>query len=104
MAEKPPSPNEAALTEAQNLMQLWLRTKAYFAKANNEEPITREDEQVFLETKSEISKFQRTLTPKLPQDVSFGADRMQDLLRQSISIGHLRNLPKADRAMLMANW
>ena len=23
--------------EAQNLMQLWLRTKAYFAKANTEE-------------------------------------------------------------------
>ena len=103
-APKPPTPHEAALAEAQNLMQLWLRTKTFFAKANTEDPVGREDEQSFLETKSEVSKYQRTLGPKLPSDVTFGAEKMQDLLRQSISIGHLRALPKPDRQMLMYNW
>lgn len=103
-APKPPTPNEVALTEAQHLIQLWLRTKQFFAKANNEEPITRDDEQVFLETKSDISRLQRTLGSKLPHDIGFAADKMQDLLRQSISIAHLRNLPKADRQGLMQSW
>jgi hypothetical protein len=103
-APKPPTQNELALTEAQNLIQLWLRTKAYFIKANNEDPISRDEEQAFLETKSDISRLQRILGSKVPADIGFGADKMQDLLRQSISIGHLRNLPKADRTQLMQAW
>ncbi|MGI8908748.1 MAG: hypothetical protein ACR2IE_19930 [Candidatus Sumerlaeaceae bacterium] len=85
-------------------MQLWLRAKGFLAKATTEEPITRDEEQVFLETKSEISKVQRSIAQKLPADVSFGADRMQEILRQSISISHLRNLPKADKQSLASNW
>ena len=103
-APKPPTPHEVALAEAQNLIQLWLRTKQYFSKANNEEPIAREDEQAFLETKSDISRLSRTLSTKMPVSVSFGGQQMQELLRQSISIGHLRNLPKTDRQQLMAQW
>jgi hypothetical protein len=101
---KPPSPAELALGEAQNLLQLWLRAKGFLAKATSEEPITRDDEQQFLETKSEISKAQRVMAQKIPADVSFGAERMQEILRQSISINHLRNLPKTDKNMLAANW
>lgn len=93
-----------ALAEAQNLIQLWLRTKQYFTKANNEEPITREEEQAFLETKSDISRLQRIMGTKIPADIGFGGQQMQELLRQSISIGHLRNLPKTDRQGLMQQW
>ncbi len=85
-------------------MALWVRTKAYFAKANTEEPITREDEQQFLELKSEITKYQRTVAPKMPADVGFGADKMTDLLRQSISISHLRGLPRPDRVVMFGTW
>ena len=85
-------------------MGLWLRTRQFFAKANAEEPITREDEQQFLEMKSEITKYQRTVTPKMPANVSFGGDRMTELLRQSISISHLRGLPKPDRMALLSTW
>jgi hypothetical protein len=101
---KPPTPHEAALADAQTLLQLWLRAKAFLAKATTEEPITREEEQTFLETKSDISKMQRSIAQKLPPDVSFGADRMQEILRQSISISHLRNLPKTDKQSLASNW
>lgn len=103
-APKPPPPSEVALKEAQALLQLWLRSRGFINKAVSEEPITRDEEQSFLETKSEISKYQRTIATKLPPDVSFGAERMQEILRQSISINHLRALPKNDRQMLISNW
>lgn len=103
-SNKPPTPQEMALNEAQSLMQLWLKTKTFFGKANTEDPISREEEQAFLESKSEISKYIRTLAPKLPADVQFGGEKIQDLLRQSISIGHLRSLPRADRQTLMSTW
>jgi hypothetical protein len=103
-APKPPTAHEVALSEAQSLMQLWLKAKGYLARANTDDPISREHEQDFLETKSELSKCQRLLGPKLPKEVSYGADKMQEILRQSISIGHLRGLPKQDKATLMGTW
>lgn len=102
--QKPPSPLEVTLSEAQVLVNLWLKTRAFFAKSNTEDPIGREEEQAFLESKSEISRCQRALSAKIPPDAVFPGDKMVDLLRQSISIGHLRALPKADRQTLMANW
>ncbi len=101
---KPPSPQELALADAEHLMELWMLTRQYFQKANTEDPITREDEQQFLEMKSDITKYQRTVTPKMPPGVSYGAERMTDLLRQSISISHLRGLPKPDRVALIITW
>lgn len=101
---KPPTPAELAFAEAQRLTSLWIALRNFFAKAVTEDAITREDEQAFLETKSEISKLQRTLSAKMPEGIKFAADRMQDLLRQSISLQHLRALPKADRQGLLATW
>jgi hypothetical protein len=103
-APKPPTPEETALAEAENLLGLWLRTRQFFAKANTEDPITREEEQQFLEMKSEVTKVQRTVAPKIPADAGFGSEKMIELLRQSISIGHLRGLPRADRMGIMAQW
>ena len=40
----------------------------------------------------------------MPADAGFGADKMIDLLRQSISISHLRGLPRPDRTAIMAQW
>jgi hypothetical protein len=101
---KPPTPAEVAVAEAQRLTSLWISVRGFFAKAVTDDAITREDEQAFLEAKSEVSKLQRTLSSKMPEGIKFAADRMQDLLRQSISLQHLRALPKADRQNLLATW
>ena len=103
-APKPPTQNELALADAQHLMQLWLKTKVFLTKATTEDPITREEEQAFLESKSELSKYLRTLTSKLPEGIAFGPEKMQELLRQSISIGHLRGLPRPDKQALISQW
>ncbi|MCX7020063.1 MAG: hypothetical protein NTY46_13955 [Candidatus Sumerlaeota bacterium] len=103
-AQKPPNFNELALSDALNLLRHWLKIKFFFAKAITDEPISRDDEQAFLETKSDITKIQRVLGPKLPEGISFGVEKMRDMLRQSISIDHLRTLPAADRRGLLSMW
>jgi hypothetical protein len=102
--QRPPTPQELALADAQHLMQLWMKTKMFLMRALAEDAITRDEEQSFLETKSEISKYQRTLGQKLPANISYAGDRMQEMLRQSISIGHLRGLPRPDKQHLLINW
>lgn len=103
-APKPPKPAEANLAEAQQLLQLWVRLKAFLTKADSTDPISREEEQAFLDTKSEISRSQRTILAKLPLGVTIAPDRLQEIMRQSISISHVRVLPKTDRTVLLANW
>lgn len=98
------TPQEQALTEAQALLQHWIKTKSYLAKALSDEPITREEEMAFLTTKTEIGKYQKSVSMKLPPGVTLGPDKLQEILRQAISISHLRSLPKNDRNLLITNW
>ncbi|MGB9692047.1 MAG: hypothetical protein ACPL7D_07750 [Candidatus Sumerlaeaceae bacterium] len=102
--QKPPTPAELALKDAQALLEIWLRIKAYFVKAASDEPITPEDERTFLDLKSEVQRLQRLLRGKMVAGLTFGEQRMADLLRQSISIQHLRELPKMDRQLLVNSW
>ncbi|MCX7626175.1 MAG: hypothetical protein N2Z21_08195 [Candidatus Sumerlaeaceae bacterium] len=95
---------ELALQDAQALLEIWLRIKAFFVKAASEEEITPEDERNFLDLKSEVQRLQRLLKNKMVAGLSFGEQRMQDLLKQSISIKHLRELPKMDRQLLVNSW
>jgi hypothetical protein len=99
--QKQPTQVELALNDAQALLDIWLRIKAYFVKAASEEEITAEDEKMFLDLKSEVQRLQRLLKNKMVADLTFGEDKMQELLRQSISIRHLRELPRMDRQLLI---
>lgn len=96
--------NEQALQESQQLLNMWLQTKGYIAKAFTDTPVPQEEEKAFLQVKSSVSQYTRHVSQKLPPDVKIGGERMQELLRQAISIGHLRALPKADKQALVSNW
>jgi hypothetical protein len=96
--------SEAALQESQQLLNLWLQTKNYLAKSFTDTPVAPEEEKAFLETKSAVSQYTRLVSQKLPPDVKIGGERMQDMMRQAISINHLRGLPKADKQVLVATW
>jgi hypothetical protein len=96
--------NEAALQESQQLLNLWLQIKNYLAKAFTDTPVEPQEERSFLEAKSAVSQYTRTVSQKLPPEVQIGGERMQDLMRQAISISHLRSLPKADKQVLISNW
>lgn len=104
MASKAESGSEEALQQSQQLLNMWLQTKGFLAKAFTDTPVTPEEEKAFLQTKSGVSQLTRTVSQKLPSDVKIGGERMQELMRQAISIGHLRGLPKADKQTIIANW
>lgn len=107
MARKPSKldlANEAALQESQKLLNLWLQIKNFLAKAFTDTPVDPAEERAFLEIKSSVQQYTRLVSQKLPPDVKIGGERMQDLMRQAISVGHLRALPKADKQILIANW
>ena len=100
----PPTIAETAFAESQQLWQLWTATKAFLAKAETQDPVTREEEQAFLEAKTDLSRLSRSIPAKLPEGVGIAADKLQDILRQAISISHLRSLPKPDKLNLVLNW
>ncbi len=104
MAAKVDADREEALQQSQQLLNMWLQTKGFLAKAFTDTPVTPEEEKSFLQTKSGVSQLTRTVSQKLPPDVKIGGERMQELMRQAISIGHLRGMPKADKQTIIANW
>ncbi|KPK71719.1 MAG: hypothetical protein AMJ84_05750 [Acidithiobacillales bacterium SM23_46] len=99
-----PEDRELLLQEARTLLNHWTRIREYLLMAFQSDPIAREQEQSFLELKSQTARSQRVVAGKMPEDLQFGSDKITDLLRQSISISHLRGLPKADKTNLVGAW
>lgn len=95
---------EEILDDAQGLLQNWMKFKMYLMKSFSQEPISSDEEGNFLETKSVIAKFQRMVGEKVKDSFYYGADKIQVLTRQCISVGHLRQLPMVDRKNLVVEW
>lgn len=102
--KKAPEERELLLQEARTLLGLWLRIREYILMAFQNDQIAREQEQAFLELKSETARGQRVVAGKMPEDLKFGSDKITDLLRQAISVAHLRGLPMADKRVLVGAW
>lgn len=104
--QKKLTPEErAALTEAcRALLGCWLKIRDFLFLAFQNTEIAREQEQSFLELKSETARSQRVVSGKIPEDLQFGSDKITDLLRQAISIAHLRGLPLSDKRGLVNSW
>jgi len=88
----------------QHLLEYWVKFKKYLFKSFTQEPISANDETDFLEIKSVIAKYMRTLSEKIKEGYYFGSDKIQNLTRQCISISHLRTLPLTDRKGLLVDW
>ena len=76
----------------------------YFLRSFSQDPVSHEEEDDFLEVKSNIARYQRVIQKKIQDALHYGADMMQEILRQSISISHLRTLPISDRQKLYRSW
>jgi len=102
--QKPPTEREILLRDTRTLLNLWLRIRDFLLLAFQNDPIGREQEQSFLELKSETARCQRVVSGKMPEDLRFGADKITDFLRQAIAVAHLRGLPMADKRGLVGGW
>ncbi len=87
-----------------NLLQLWVSFRTYFQRSFTSEPISRQEEQDFLELKSTLAKSHRALAQRSNELFYYGGDKILEILRQSISVGHLRALPIGDKRTLYTNW
>ncbi len=94
----------ANLEGFKNLLQLWVSFRKYFQRSFTSEPISRQEEQDFLELKSTLAKSYRALAQRSNELFYYGGDKILEILRQSISVGHLRALPIGDKRMLYTSW
>ena len=94
----------ANLEGFKNLLQLWVSFRKYFQRSFTSEPISRQEEQDFLELKSTLAKSYRALAQRSNELFYYGGDKILEILRQSISVGHLRALPIGDKRTLYTNW
>lgn len=95
---------DESFEDAQHLLEQWMKFKKYLTKSFTQEPISMDEESDFLETKSKIAKFQRMVGERVKDTFYCGADKIQALTRQCISIMHLRSLPIIDRRNLLIEW
>jgi hypothetical protein len=93
------------LEDIKKLYDLWVSFNSFLMKSFTNEAINQEMEQQFLDIKSMTSKYLRVLAQKIDsKQFKYEPDKMTNLLRQAISIVHLRGLPLADRKNLVLLW
>ncbi len=88
---------------SKSILDHWIVFKRHFLKAFTQDPISPEEEQEFLEVKSQISKISRVLNERL-KDLGFDGEKISNILRQCISVGQLRAMPVPDRRNLYKEW
>ena len=96
---------EDILQDLKNIYDLWFSMKTYLMMGFTDEPLSADIEQNFLEVKSHTSKYLRVLAEKIdPHQFRYDPEKMIQLLRQAISVTHLRGLPTADKKNLFDLW
>jgi hypothetical protein len=90
---------EALLHDASQMLEFWEEMRDLAGKAmETDEAIESADEQRFLELKSSISKLQRGLSQETPRDLAFDEKKVAELLKNAISLQHLRGMQGNDRS------
>ena len=90
--------------ETKKLLELWMRIKLVFLKAFGKEPITKEQENSYLQLKSEISRMYRTMAENLPKGLLFDGGKMQEMLKNAMTMEHLNRQPTSERQSFYGIW
>ena len=93
------------LEDLRKLSNLWFSFRIFLMMSFTNESIGQEKEHEFLDIKSQTSKYLRVLAQRIEtRQFKYEPDKMTTLLRQAISVVHLRGLPMADRKNLVVLW
>ena len=90
--------------DARKLLDLWMRTKLVFVRSFGTEAISNEQESAYLQLKSEISRIYRIMSDNLTPGLLFDGDVMQEVLKNAMSMAHLRNQNPKERQKFYAQW
>ena len=100
-----PEKAKVILNDLKMLYDLWNTIKGYLLMAFTNEPISPDVEGIFLDVKSHTSKYLRVVAEKIDaHQFRYDPEKISLLLRQAISVTHLRSLPMADRKTLFELW
>ena len=89
---------------AKALLDLWLKYKGLIALAFSNRPLSDGAEQQFLEVTGGLQRQQRAVLKVFPRDINFGNKVMTALMRDSVSLQHMRDLPEYDKKRLYNSW
>ena len=89
---------------ADSLLKNWLAFHKFLRLAMSDQPITREQDQMFLQIKSAVSRTYSQIRSRLPRALTGSPERMQDVMKTALSVSHIRNLPATDRRALYTLW
>jgi len=92
------------LPAIKGLLESWMKVKLVFQKAFSKGEITREQENAFLQLKSDISRAYRNIMQNVPKDLHFEGDQMMEMLKNAISMQHLQSMPWGDKRNLFSTW
>jgi len=89
------------LQDIKSLHALWMRMRIFLDMSFTDEPLSADTEQNFLQVKSQLSKYLRVMAEKVDKtQFRYDPEKITNLLRQAISVTHLRGLPIPDRKTL----
>lgn len=89
----------------QAMLTQWVAFKEYLTLAFGDTPPAPEDEQSFLEIKSNIARAMRSLGERLKEArLDYGEKAMRDILNKCVSVGHIKALPNNDKRALLKEW
>ena len=86
------------------VVDLWMDFRKSFRKALSGQEVERQDEQHFLQVKSDLARNQRALAQKLPEGLQYGSGDITELMGQSVSISNISDLPPVDKKNLYDRW
>jgi len=100
-----PKDAQEIFDDLKKLHGLWLQVKKFLGLAFTTDAISSDMEYKFLEVKSQTSKFLRVLADKIDShQFKYEPEKVTALLRQAISVNHIRGLPVADRQNMLILW
>jgi hypothetical protein len=96
---------EKICEDLRHLRELWIKVRYFLNLSFTEDPLTGEIEQKFLEAKSLTTKYLRVLAEKIDtNEFQYDPAKINAILRQAISVVHLRGLPIPDRKNILVLW
>ncbi|MBN1867978.1 hypothetical protein JW916_11880 [Candidatus Sumerlaeota bacterium] len=89
---------------ATGVSSLWLEFRKCLRRAFTPGEVPVEEEQKFLEIKSNLARLQRVLSQNLPEGFKYGSKRIAQIMSQAVSIGTVQDLPANDKMTLYNRW
>lgn len=96
---------EENLELAQDTLGRWLRFRQFFIMAIEQEEVSSQEEQEFLDTTSSIQQNLRKMESKIDEkQFPFRAKEIKSQIKSAISISNFRGMNEADRKVFYRQW